>query len=153
MSYFSKELREIVKEEVALAMKEVIKDLRNGTIDETPFVPNKQQFDYCHDFREGFAAVKLNGKWNFINKEGNLLSEKWFDDCFGFNEGFARVKLNNKWNYLDKGGKFLSDQWFDDCGYFNKGYASVKLDGKYNYINQEGKLLSSQWFDYLDDFK
>ena len=53
-------------------------------------------FDVVDNFSEGFAAVKLNGKWNFLNKEGKLLSNQWFDVVDSFCEGFAGVRLNNK---------------------------------------------------------
>ena len=32
----------------------------------------KEIFSDVYDFKDGFAAVKLNGKWNFINKNGQL---------------------------------------------------------------------------------
>lgn len=29
---------------------------------------------------EGFARVEKNGKWNFINQEGRLISNEWFNE-------------------------------------------------------------------------
>lgn len=112
----------------------------------------KDVFDYCGGFNEGFAGVVLNGKVNFINKEGKLLLETWFDGCGHFEEGFSRVKLNKKWNYINTDGKLLSETWFDWCYDFKEGFACVELNDKYNYINTEGKLLSDRWFDWCDDF-
>ena len=70
------------------------------------------KFDWIEDFEEGFARVELNGKWNFINTEGRILSNQWFDAMRNFNEGFARVKLNGKWNFINTKGRILSQQWF-----------------------------------------
>src|SRR5574344_1412485 len=56
-------------------------------------------------FSEGFAEVQLNGKYNFIDTEGKLLSEKWFDKACDFFAGFAEVMLNGKYMYIDTNGK------------------------------------------------
>ena len=105
------------------------------------------KFDFAYYFHEGFARVKLEGKYNFIDTEGKLLSEKWYDYAGYSSEGFAVVVLNNKFNHIDTKGKLLSEQWYDWVGDFSEGFAQVKLNGKWNFINKEGKLLSEQWFD------
>ena len=109
-------------------------------------------FDDVDDFREGFASVKLNDKWNFINQEGRLLSGQWFDNVGNFSDGFAAFRFNSKYNFINQEGRLLSNQWFDGASDFSDGFARIKLNGKWNFINQEGRLLSDQWFDYVDDF-
>ena len=104
---------------------------------------NIAMFDDAWPFNEGFAAVKLNRKWNFINTEGKLLSERWFDGANFFYEGFAVVKLNNKWNFIGTNGKLLSEQWFDDAYSFSEGFAVVKLNGEWMNIYKNGNLLEN----------
>ena len=113
----------------------------------------KEIFDACSYFSEGFAVVLLNGKCNFINREGKLLLSQWFDECSDFNEGFAKVVLNDKHNFINEEGKILFSQWFDYCDNFSDGFAAVELNNKRNYINREGKLLSPQWFDMCYRFR
>ena len=110
------------------------------------------KFDCMGDFKEGFAAVQLNGERNFINTEGRLLSQQWFDYAGIFNKGFAAVQLNGERNYINTEGKLLSVQWFDCVWDFNEGFAKVKLNGKWNFINTEGQLLSQQWLDSAGNF-
>ncbi len=112
----------------------------------------KLKFDWVDDFKDGFAAVKLNDKWNFINTNGQFLSQQWFDGVDAFNEGFAVVGLNDKCNFINTEGQLLSQQWFDWMGAFKKGFAMVHLNGEWNFINTEGKLLSMQWFDWTAEF-
>jgi hypothetical protein len=69
-------------------------------------------FDDCEGFQDGFAAVKLNRKWNYIDSHGNIISNKWFDWCGYFHEGFTEVKLNDKYYHLRKDGVL--------CGYNTK---------------------------------
>jgi hypothetical protein len=112
----------------------------------------KNVFDVCFPFDEGLAEVKLNSKWNYINRNGDILSDVWFDRCYDFYDGFACVVVNGKGNYIDCGGKLISDTWFDDCGFFYDGFAAVKLNGKWNFISREGKYLSDTWFDDCGNF-
>ena len=110
-------------------------------------VSNIAKFDDAYNFSEGFAEVKLDGKHNFINTEGKLLSKQWFECVWNFSEGFAMINLKNKYNFVNTECKLLSEQWFDDAWSFHEGFARVKLNGKWSHINTEGKLLSKQWFN------
>ena len=111
-------------------------------------------FNNVSGFHNGFAAVELNEKWNFINTRGELLCNKWFDYCSDFNDGFAVVELNGKWNFINTHGELLCNEWFNNCGVFSDGFAVVKLNGKYNFINTRGELLwkGNQWFDWCYSF-
>ena len=110
------------------------------------------KFDWIGDFNKGFARVVLNDKWNYINTEGQLLSNQWFDAAGNFKEGFAKVYLNRKCNYINTEGQLLSKQWFDTAWNFSEGFVGVRLNGKWNFISTEGRLLSKQWFDTTLDF-
>ena len=102
-----------------------------------------ERFDFCGNFYEGFAIVKLNGKWNYINTSEELLSpNQWFDDCYEFYNGLARVELNGEWNFIDANGDYLSDTWFDDCWGFNDGFARVKLGERWYEIDTKGQLYT-----------
>jgi len=92
------------------------------------------------DFRDGFARVELNGKENFIDKKGKLLSKQWFDKCEYFYDGFASVRLNGKENYIDKKGNLLSKKWFDEAYNFSYGLGIVNLNGEYNWIDKKGRI-------------
>ena len=110
-------------------------------------------FDDIWEFSEGFAVVELSRKYNFLTREGKLLSQKWFDGIDYFHEGFAWVELSRKYNFLTREGKYLSQQWFDTVYYFNEGFAMVELNDKgYNFINRNGQLISRQWFNWASDF-
>ena len=113
------------------------------------------KYDYVGNFSNGYARVKLNNKWNFIDTQGKLVSpNQWFDGVGNFCSGYAKVKLNNKYNFIDTQGKLLSpNQWFDDVSIFTNGYAKVELNGKWNLINTQGNMVSpNQWFDLTSNF-
>ncbi|EOZ2107593.1 WG repeat-containing protein, partial [Campylobacter coli] len=68
-------------------------------------------------FSEGLVAVKLNGKWGFIDKSGKIVIESKFDSGGHFSEGLAGVKLNGKYGLIDKSGKIVIEPIFDDIDY------------------------------------
>jgi uncharacterized protein YaaR (DUF327 family) len=106
------------------------------------------EYQWVDYFYEGFARVKLSeDSYNFIDKQGNLLSkEQNFKDVYSFKEGFAVVLLSDgTYNFLDKEGNFLSKQNFEWVNNFNNGFARVKLsEDSYNFIDKQGNLLSKE---------
>ena len=106
-------------------------------------------------YSDGLARIRnWDKQYNFINKQGELLSEKWFEKAFDFNEGFAVVeKTIGLRNFIGKKGKILSDEWFNNAHSFHDGLAKVqRRDGLWNFINKKGNYLIDEWFNYLDDF-
>jgi len=114
----------------------------------------------CGDCME----VTLGGKFNFINTNGELLSQEWFDSVVNeFENGVGLVQKNKLWSAIRKDGSFVFDKW----------YFSVKLYGRnikaptfeimerdkngnvlINFANLKGKLLMPQWIEHelrLDD--
>ena len=61
----------------------------------------------------------MNGKWNFINQEGQLLSDQWYEEVDRFQNGFAKVKLHGEDYKLDTSGRLHSMNE-------NKGYKTNK---------------------------
>ena len=104
--------------------------------------------------KNGIARVELNNKWNLIDTNGKLVSQRWFDEIENFDRnGFAQVMLNGKLNLIDINGKLVYQQWFDWIDNFNEdGLAIVRLNDKWNLIDINGKLVYQQWFDWIDNF-
>ena len=106
-------------------------------------------------YSEGFARIRnCERQYNFIDKDGKILSEQWFEWADDFQEGFAVVKNEDYvYNFIDKKGKILSEKWFEKAFDFNEGFAVVeKTIGLRNYIDKDGKLLSDEWFENAHSF-
>ena len=117
-------------------------------------------YDKVGKFFEGFAKVYREGKYNFINKQGELLWDKdeWFDDVSNFNNGLGCVnKAGRGWNFINTNGELLWEdyKWFDNVWKFYNGFAKVyKIGRGFNFINKQGELLwkEDKWFDNAYDF-
>lgn len=70
------------------------------------------------------AAVQTekDGKWVFIDTEGNLVIEPQFCDYnyLGFKEGLAAVKKDEKWGFIDKEGNLVIDFKYASASFFSK---------------------------------
>ena len=127
-----------------------IKELRNIT----EWRKNKNVLDLLY-YPDGFARIRnCDKKYNFIDKQGKLLSEQWFEWVDNFKDGLAVVKNEDYvYNFIDKNGKILSDKWFNVAYSFKDGFAEVqRTNGLRNFINKDGKILSDEWFNDVTTF-
>lgn len=81
-----------------------------------------------------FANVK-NGKWGFVDKQGNTKVAYEYDDVTEFNEyGFAGIKLDGKWGVIDKSGNIIVQPIYT----IEQKNTEPKFLGKYYEINYNG---------------
>lgn len=73
----------------------------------------------------GFAAVKKNGKWGFIDTEGNMMIEFAYDDALSFGGHLAAVKQGELWGYVSVRGDIVIEPAFLEAKSFDDGSAPV----------------------------
>lgn len=103
------------------------------------------------------TAVKVNGKWGFIDKTGKMVIHPQFDGAGNFSEGLAAVKVDNKWGFVnDKGKLIIAAQFANEVDDFSEGLATIEIDsdnGKLDgYINKEGKIQIHPQFSNAHSF-
>jgi hypothetical protein len=119
-----------------------------------------KDIEEVHVFKEGLAAIRKNGKYGFIDVNGNFKIPCLFDAVLDFSEGkcgVARIAGTEdstyyEWLYIDRAGKNLSDQIFSEVHDFKSGLAAVQKDGKYGWINKEFKFVFGNDYDECKDF-
>ena len=128
-----------------ITILEEITDTFNEVIKTTKWWKNDNVLDLLY-FSEGFARIKnCKRKYNFIGKDGKLLSKQWFERAGSFYDEFALVgRENHEYNYIGKHGKLLSNEWFKSVDYFKDGLAIVKrTNGEWAKIDKTGKLIKN----------
>ena len=107
-------------------------------------------YRYCYyDDSIGIGIVQNRDKFfNFVDKDGYLLSKVWLPKVGKFINGRAYVVNNDgKANFIDTDGNEISNQWFDDAYGFSEGYARVKKGDNWYFIDTDGNPLFD--IDYL----
>lgn len=77
---------------------------RNIYINKECEVVLENTYEFCRSFSEKRSAVLQDGKWGFIDIEGNLVIPPLYDEVGWFNNNVVPVKLNNKWGVIDSSG-------------------------------------------------
>jgi hypothetical protein len=63
------------------------------------------KYDYIFNFFNNIAEVKLNGKWGFINENGEEICEIKYYATTSFSFGkFAFINYDHKWGIIYKNG-------------------------------------------------
>lgn len=116
----------------------------------------KPTFDEAGNFSEGFARVKKNGNWGFIDKSGNvvinksiindkteLITEPPYEFVSDFSEGIAIVKIRNLYGYINTKGQWLIKPSFLKALPFQNNIAPVIIDSTkgWQFIDRTGKPL------------
>lgn len=99
-------------------------------------------------YREGVAALKLNGKWGYVDAAGVPFTEFCYEpmisaDSFSMeptaaycaNEGFIPVKKDGLCGVIDTQGREVVPLMFEDITSVYQGAVWAKQDGKWGLLN------------------
>ena len=111
--------------------------------------------DSAKHFHEGLAAVKVGGKWGYVNSKGEQAVSPRFDTADDFHNGLALIGLNGKYGFINTDGGFAIPPQFEfSHGFYNKDRAKVRQEGKWGVIDRKGIWVISPRFDKIrGDFR
>ena len=98
------------------------------------------------------ALVSKNGKYGFIDPNGQVAVDFKYDDAYSFHEGFAPILINGKWGYVDADGNERIKAQYDAAEWFWDGLAAVKKDGLWGYIDKSNNVIIPFIYDYTFAF-
>jgi hypothetical protein len=107
------------------------------------------RFDNANNFSDnGLAAARENGKWGYINAQGEWVIQPRFYRAglfAGNGLATAKEKENEKWGYINAQGALVIPPRFEVAHDFGTaGLAEIKENGKDDYINAQGKVVAYQ---------
>lgn len=104
-----------------------------------------------------YAAVKVDGKWGFIDQHGRYYIKPYYDALEDFSEGIAAAKdpKNGKWGFINTEGKYVIKPQFDGliignmlkmgrtavARKFSNKRALVRENDLYGFIDMKGNLV------------
>ena len=122
-------------------------------------ITKKFKYEEVKDFSNGYAAVKTDKGWGFINGYGAEAVVPQYKDVKNFANGYAGVMLDEGWRFVKKYSHIdgttveeLVYSKYEDVGSFVNGYAAVKQNGKWGYINESGEMKIEPIYDEAKDF-
>ncbi|MDY6802824.1 MAG: WG repeat-containing protein [Cyanobacteriota bacterium] len=129
---------------------------KGGYIDKTGkiVIPPQIYGFTLRQFKEGLAAVQMQyeGKWGYLDKNGNLAIESKFSGAGDFIDGLALVTFENRFAYIDKSGEFAIEPKNYYATDFSEGRARIKIDQKWGYLDTNGDTRIQAQFREANDF-
>lgn len=98
--------------------KQVIMLSEDGQVGET--------YQDAKPFADGWAAVKKDGKWGFVDAQGVMQIEPQYEDALSYGQHLAAVKIDGKWGYISIYGKIAIEPIFEKAKSFYQGSAPVQ---------------------------
>ncbi len=99
------------------------------------------RFEEAFNFTDGRAAIKIGGKYGFIDEQGALVVPAEYDDAISFHEGVGVVSKEGAYSYIDASGHPLSENTYDYAWPLKDGLGMVKVDGKFGYVDSRGSYI------------
>lgn len=122
-------------------------------INEKGEIINSESFDYAGTCSEGLIPVQRDGKYGYIDKDGNTVIDFKYTYAYSFNNGLAKVENDYyQYGFIDREGNMIIDFSNNSVGDFYGEYAIQNryyMDNYYySLINRKGQI-SSEWFNNL----
>lgn len=97
----------------------------------------------------GLVWAGKNGKYQLIDKEGNVLA-KDYDGAkpFASSEPCAAEK-NGSWGFVNTSGEEVIECKYEDAESFHKDFAPIKQHSAWGMIDNSGKLVMDEKYDQL----
>ena len=86
------------------------------------------------------AAVEINRKWGYIDKNGKEIIPCIHDSTMKFSENLAVVEKNSRYGYINQDGKLAIPFMYDSASSFSEGVAIAKKDNELILIYNQIKL-------------
>lgn len=87
-----------------------------------------------------YTAVKIDGKWGYIDNTGKICIEPQYEDAKPFTNGLAAVKTKGFWGYIDMEGNIVIEPVFQDANCMNENGCTfvVTEDNKWKVLRLIG---------------
>ena len=129
---------------------------RGGWLTKTGKMVTPEQGVDVRSFSENCFPARVNGKWGFMDNQGNWLIKPRFDNAREFSDGLAPVATNDHWGLIDKKGNWVVPAKFDGIQRFSQGFAAARKGLYSGYIDRKGnwivKPCFSAAFPFSDGF-
>jgi hypothetical protein len=104
-----------------------------------------QPIEDAQPFLDELAAIKVGGRWGFIDKSGRMVIPPQYEETYGFG-GLAAVKIDGRWGFIDRTGRLVIPAQFDNVKGFAGGLAAVQVGDRWGYIDRTGQMVIAPQF-------
>ena len=130
----------------------ILKNDKHGFVDENGKLRGANRYDGALPYSEDMAAVKLRGRWGYINKWEHLVVQPHYDTCSVFENGLANVSIDGKFGIINTKGEMIIQPDFEMISRTPFGnYVVTSAQMKQGLADEKGKILLSANYDEVID--
>ena len=134
-------------------IKVYLQQPKYGLIDTLGQLTVSAIYDEIGSFSEGRLAVRKNGLWGFVNRDGLEVIPCRFKAVNNFSMGLSAVKLGRIWGYIDKQGNTEIEFKYKQAGNFKDGLAWVNTEKGVGFINKSEEFVIPTTYNKAFDFE
>jgi hypothetical protein len=121
---------------------------------EGEYFNNTKFYDYAEPFSEGYAAVRIQNKWEFIDTNLNTVIKTEYNEIGSFNNGFSKVWNSiGQCNLINKKGELLFKNFVDEISSVSDHKIAISSNGLWGFANDSGNLIITPQFAEVKNFK
>ncbi len=98
---------------------------------------------------EGLRAIRKDGKFGFIDKEGRLRIANRYEMVQPFSEGLAAIRIQNRWGFIDRRETLVVQPAYDEVRNFSNKLAIVRQGSYSGLVDVTGKVLLPLRYDEI----
>ena len=91
-------------------------------------------FEDARPFADGYAAVKRDGLWGFLDRTGQVVLDFQYEDALSFGQHLAAVRTGSFWGYISRTGELVIPAQFLAARSFSGGSAPVQTAEGWQFI-------------------
>ena len=111
------------------------------------------KYDWRDDFIfNGLIKVKLDGKYGFINKDGEEIIPCKYEDADNFPDGLVKVKSAEGWGFVNENGEEIIPCKYEKANGFWFGLAGVKSAEGWGFVNENGEEIVPCKYEEVNNF-
>jgi len=112
------------------------------------------RYEQVYAFANHRAAVRIQGKWGYVNELGEMIIQPQFDSVQTFSQGLAFVRLNDEGYFIDTSGKIVFRTDASVMTPFTNGLAQL-MSCKFSpcrsfYVDKQGRTVWQGVFDIVN---
>jgi hypothetical protein len=114
----------------------------------------KPRFEEANVFLNGYATVRIAGRWGMIDSTGREILPLKYRELDYFVEGLAGASLDGKkFGFVNTTGTVVIPFTFDGVGSFSEGRATAIMGRKCALINKKGALLTPYKYQGIEEMQ
>jgi hypothetical protein len=130
---------------------------RYGFIDRTgravvPLIYEVANNRDIYEFAEGRVPVMTDGKWGYLDTQGDFAISPQFDEASGFDKGRACVRSGSQTLYINTNGVVLLSTDLHAVAFRGGPLAPVEVGDKWGYMDDKGDVVIAPRFEQAAPF-